>query len=317
MTTKYDNSNADQWGFETRAIHAGQPVDSETSSRNLPIYLTSSYVFDSAEHAKQRFSLEDEGPIYSRLTNPTVAAVENRLASLEGGTHAVLFASGQAAETAALLNVARSGSHIVSSPRLYGGTETLLAHTVRRLGVEVTFVEDPDDPQSWDAAAKDNTVAFYGETFANPQADILDIPAIAEIAHKHSVPLIVDNTVATAAAVRPLELGADVVVASLTKFYTGNGSGLGGVLIDGGTFDWTVKREGKPLFPDFVEPDPAYHGLKYADLGNVAFGLKARAGLLRDTGATPSPFNAWVTAQGLDTLSLRITKHNENAQKVA
>ena len=234
MTTKYDNSNADQWGFETRAIHAGQPVDSETSSRNLPIYLTSSYVFDSAEHAKQRFSLEDEGPIYSRLTNPTVAAVENRLASLEGGTHAVLFASGQAAETAALLNVARSGSHIVSSPRLYGGTETLLAHTVRRLGIEVTFVEDPDDPQSWDAAAKDNTVAFYGETFANPQADILDIPAIAEVAHEHSVPLIVDNTVATAAAVRPLELGADVVVASLTKFYTGNGSGLGGVLIDGG-----------------------------------------------------------------------------------
>ena len=178
-------------------------------------------------------------------------------------------------------------------------------------------MEDPDDPQSWDAAAKDNTVAFYGETFANPQADILDIPAIAEVAHKHSVPLIVDNTVATAAAVRPLELGADVVVASLTKFYTGNGSGLGGVLIDGGKFDWTVERDGKPLFPDFVEPDPAYHGLKYADLGNVAFGLKARAGLLRDTGATPSPFNAWVTAQGLDTLSLRIAKHNENAQKVA
>ncbi|MBY0788277.1 O-acetylhomoserine/O-acetylserine sulfhydrylase [Corynebacterium parakroppenstedtii] len=317
MTTKYDNSNADQWGFETRAIHAGQPVDSETSSRNLPIYLTSSYVFDSAEHAKQRFGLEDEGPIYSRLTNPTVAAVENRLASLEGGTHAVLFASGQAAETAAFLNIARSGSHIVSSPRLYGGTETLLAHTFRRLGIEVTFVEDPDDPQSWDAAAKDNTVAFYGETFANPQADILDIPSIAEVAYKHSVPLIVDNTVATAAAVRPLELGADVVVASLTKFYTGNGSGLGGVLIDGGKFDWTVERDGKPLFPDFVEPDPAYHGLKYADLGNVAFGLKARAGLLRDTGATPSPFNAWVTAQGLDTLSLRIAKHNENAQKVA
>ena len=160
MTTKYDNSNADQWGFETRAIHAGQLVDSETSSRNLPIYLTSSYVFDSAEHAQQRFGLEDEGPIYSRLTNPTVAAVENRLASLEGGTHAVLFASGQAAETAAFLNIARSGSHIVSSPRLYGGTETLLAHTFRRLGIEVTFVEDPDDLQSWDAAAKDNTVAF-------------------------------------------------------------------------------------------------------------------------------------------------------------
>ncbi|MEJ4111968.1 O-acetylhomoserine/O-acetylserine sulfhydrylase [Corynebacterium kroppenstedtii] len=317
MTTKYDNSRADQWNFDTRAIHAGQPVDSETSSRNLPIYLTSSYVFDSAEHAKQRFGLDDEGPIYSRLTNPTVAAVENRLASLEGGTHAVLFASGQAAETAAILNIARSGSHIVASPRLYGGTETLFAHTFRRIGIDVTFVENPDDPASWGAAANGNTVAFYGETFANPQADILDIPAIATVAHSHSVPLIVDNTIATAAAVRPLALGADIVVASLTKFYTGNGSALGGVLIDGGTFDWAVERDGAPVFPDFVEPDPAYHGLTYVDLGNVAYGVKARAGLLRDTGAAPSAFNAWVTAQGLDTLSLRIAKHNENAHIVA
>ncbi|CAB0927284.1 O-acetylhomoserine aminocarboxypropyltransferase [Corynebacterium diphtheriae] len=317
MPTKYDNSNANKWGFETRSIHAGQSVDSDTGARNLPIYLTSSYVFNDAEHAANRFNLSDAGPVYSRLTNPTVAAVEERLANLEGGVHAVLFASGMAAETAAILNIARAGSHIVSSPRIYGGTETLFAFTLARLGIETTFVENPDDPASWEAAVQDNTVALYGETFANPQADVLDIPAIAEVAHKHQVPLIVDNTLATAALVRPLELGADVVVASLTKFYTGNGSGLGGVLIDGGNFDWTVTRNGEPIFPDFVTPDPAYHGLKYSDLGAPAFGLKARVGLLRDTGAAPSPLNAWITAQGLDTLSLRVQRHNENALAVA
>lgn len=317
MPTKYDNSNANKWGFETRSIHAGQSVDSDTGARNLPIYLTSSYVFNDAEHAANRFNLSDAGPVYSRLTNPTVAAVEEHLANLEGGVHAVLFASGMAAETAAILNIARAGSHIVSSPRIYGGTETLFAVTLARLGIETTFVENPDDPASWEAAVQDNTVALYGETFANPQADVLDIPAIAEVAHKHQVPLIVDNTLATAALVRPLELGADVVVASLTKFYTGNGSGLGGVLIDGGNFDWTVTRNGEPIFPDFVTPDPAYHGLKYSDLGAPAFGLKARVGLLRDTGAAPSPLNAWITAQGLDTLSLRVQRHNENALAVA
>ncbi|CAB0721553.1 O-acetylhomoserine aminocarboxypropyltransferase [Corynebacterium diphtheriae] len=317
MPTKYDNSNANKWGFETRSIHAGQSVDSDTGARNLPIYLTSSYVFNDAEHAANRFNLSDAGPVYSRLTNPTVAAVEERLANLEGGVHAVLFASGMAAETAAILNIARAGSHIVSSPRIYGGTETLFAVTLARLGIETTFVENPDDPASWEAAVQDNTVALYGETFANPQADVLDIPAIAEVAHKHQVPLIVDNTLATAALVRPLELGADVVVASLTKFYTGNGSGLGGVLIDGGNFDWTVTRNGEPIFPDFITPDPAYHGLKYSDLGVPAFGLKARVGLLRDTGAAPSPLNAWITAQGLDTLSLRVQRHNENALAVA
>lgn len=314
---KYDNSHADQWSFATRAIHAGQNVDQDTGSRNQPIYLTSSYVFDSAEHAKERFALEDEGPIYSRLTNPTTEVLENRLASLEGGTHAVAFASGQAAETAAVLNLAGAGDHIVTSPRLYGGTETLFQVTLARLGIETTFVENPDDPQSWQDAVRPNTKAFYGETFANPQADVLDIPTIAEIAHKNQVPLIVDNTIATAAVVRPLELGADVVVNSLTKFYTGNGSGVGGVLVDGGTFDWRVERDGTPVFPHFVEPDAAYHGLVYADLGNVAFGMKARAGLLRDTGATLSPFNAWVTLQGLDTLGLRIERHNENAKQVA
>ncbi|KQB87488.1 O-acetylhomoserine/O-acetylserine sulfhydrylase [Corynebacterium lowii] len=317
MTTKYDNSQAAQWNFETRSIHAGQAVDSDTASRNQPIHLTSSYVFNSAEHAKERFALEDAGPIYSRLTNPTTEVLENRLASLEGGTHAVAFASGQAAETAAILNLASAGDHIVTSPRLYGGTETLFQVTLARLGIEVTFVENPDDPASWEAAVRPNTKAFYGETFANPQADVLDIPTIAAVAHAHQVPLIVDNTIATAALVRPLDLGADIVVASLTKFYTGNGSGIGGILVDGGSFDWTVERDGTPVFPYFVTPDAAYHGLKYADLGDVAFGLKARAGLLRDTGATLSPFNAWITLQGLDTLSLRVERHNANAQKVA
>lgn len=316
MPTKYDNSAADNWGFATRQIHAGQPVDA-TGARNLPIHFSSSFVFDSAEHAKERFALEDMGPVYSRLTNPTVEVLENRIASLEGGVHAVAFASGQAAETAAILNLAQAGDHIVASPRLYGGTETLLLVTLPKLGITTTFVENPDDPESWQAAVEDNTVAFYGETFANPQADVLDIPAIAEVAHKNNVPLIVDNTLATAALVRPLDLGADVVVNSLTKFYTGNGSALGGILVDGGKFDWTQQRNGKPVFPGFVTPDPAYHGLKYADLGPAAFGLKARVGLLRDTGATLSAFNAWISTQGLDTLSLRVRKHNENAKQVA
>lgn len=315
--TKYDNSDTSSWGFSTRAIHAAQPVDSDTGARNLPIYLTSSYLFNSAEHASQRFDLSDAGPVYSRLTNPTVGAVEERLANLEGGVHAVLFASGMAAETAAILTLAETGSHIVSSPRIYGGTETLFQVTLKRLGIETTFVENPDDPESWQAAVQDNTVAFYGETFGNPIADVLDIPTVAEVAHRNSVPLIVDNTLATAAIARPIELGADIVVASLTKFYTGNGSGLGGVLVDGGKFDWTVERNGKPVFPSFVTPDPAYHGLKYADLGAAAYGLKARVGILRDTGATSSPINAWITAQGLDTLALRVERHNENARQVA
>src|SRR5699024_10650024 len=295
----------------------GQPVDSDTGSRNLPIHLTTAFVFNSAEHAKQRFALEDLGPVYTRLTNPTVEAVENRINNLEGGAHTVFLASGQAATTAAILNLGGAGSHVVTSPRLYGGTETLFQVTLKRLGIEFTFVENPDDPESWQAAVRDNTIAFFGETFANPQADVLDIPVVSEVAHRNQVPLIVDNTIATAALVRPIELGADIVVASLPKFYTGNGSALGGALVDGGKFDWTVERDGKPVFPDFVTPDPAYHGLKYADLGAPAFGLKARVGLLRDTGAAPSPFNAWVTNHGLDTLSLRLERHNERAIKVA
>lgn len=318
MTTRYDNSGAENWALETRSIHVGQSPDGQTSARNLPIYNTSSYVFDSAEHAANRFNLSDAGPIYSRLTNPTVDVVEQRLANLEGGVAAVLFASGQAAETAAILTLARAGDHIVTSPRLYGGTETLFKVTLPRLGIEATFVEDPDDPESWQAAVRDNTVGFYAESIANPQADILDVAAIAEVAHRNTVPLIVDNTVATPALLRPLEHGADIVVSSTTKYLTGNGSALGGILVDGGSFDWTQTREGRgDVHPNFTEPDEAYHGLKFADLGAPAFALRARAGVLRDTGAAPAPLNAWILAQGLDTLALRIERHNANAQKVA
>ncbi|WP_295623706.1 O-acetylhomoserine/O-acetylserine sulfhydrylase [uncultured Corynebacterium sp.] len=318
MTTRYDNSGAENWAIETRAIHVGHAPDAQTSSRNLPIYNTTSYVFDSAEHAANRFNLSDPGPIYSRLTNPTVDAVEQRLANLEGGVAAVLFASGQAAETAAILTLARAGDHIVTSPRLYGGTETLFKVTLPRLGIDATFVEDPDDPESWQAAVRDNTVGFFAETIANPQADVLDVAAVAEVAHRNNVPLLVDNTVATPALLRPLELGADIVVSSTTKYLTGNGSALGGILVDGGKFDWTQTREGRgDVHPNFTEADEAYHGLKFADLGAPAFALRARAGILRDTGAAPAPFNAWVLAQGLDTLALRIERHNANAQKVA
>ena len=315
--SNYDNSNANEWSFATRSIHAGQTVDSDTGARNQPIYMTTSYVFDDAQHAENRFNLSDAGPIYTRLTNPTQQALEDRLASLEGGVAALAFASGMAAETAAILNLASAGDHIVTSPRLYGGTETLFQVTLPRLGIDVTFVDNPDDPASWQDAVKPNTKAFYGETFGNPIADVLDIPAVAEVAHANQVPLIVDNTMATAALVRPLELGADIVVVSTTKFYTGNGAAIGGAIIDGGNFDWTVQRDGKDVFPYFTTPDPAYHGLKYADLGAPAFALKARAGLLRDTGAAISPFNAWVALQGLDTLQLRVNKHNENAATVA
>ena len=315
--TKYDNSNFENWSLETRALHVGQDLDGNSNSRNVPIHQTTSYVFDSAEHAANRFNLSDAGPIYTRLTNPTTGALEARIASLEGGVDAVAFASGQAAQTAALINLASAGDHIVSSPRLYGGTNTLFTITLARLGIEVTLVDNPDDPQSLADAVKPNTRAFYAETFGNPIADILDIPAVAEVAHNNQVPLIVDNTIATAAVARPLELGADIVVASTTKFYSGNGSSIGGILVDGGKFDWTVERDGKPVFPYFVTPDAAYHGLKYADLGAPAFALKARAGILRDTGAALSPFNAWVTLTGLETLQLRIDKHGENAQKVA
>ncbi|MDN6432006.1 O-acetylhomoserine/O-acetylserine sulfhydrylase [Corynebacterium flavescens] len=317
MTTKYDNSSSAKWSFATRAVHAGQNLDGTINARNVPIYQTTSYVFDSAQHAADRFGLANAGPIYTRITNPTTEALETRLAALEGGAAAVAFASGQAAETAAILTLASAGDHIVTSPRLYGGTANLFTVTLQRLGIDVTLVDDPDDPGSWAAAVQDNTKAFYGETFGNPAADILNIPAIAQVAHDNQVPLIVDNTIATAALARPLELGVDIVVLSTTKFYSGSGSVIGGAIVDGGSFDWTVERNGSPVFPYFVTPEASYHGLTFAELDIPPFATKARVGILRDTGAAMSPFNAWLTLQGIETLQLRVEKHNANAQQVA
>ncbi len=317
MTTKYDNSNASNWNFTTQSVHAGQGVDNDVSARNLPIYLSSSFVFDSAEHAANRFNLSDTGPVYSRLTNPTVDALENRLAVLEGGVAAVGFSSGAAAITNGLQTVVQAGGHIVASPRLYGGTENLLHHTLPKYGIEVTFVENPDDPQSWQDAVQPNTKVFYGETISNPANDVFNIPVIAEIAHRNNVPLFIDNTLATPYLVRPLQQGADIVAESLTKFIGGHGSALGGVLVDGGNFDWAVEKDGTPVFPSFVTPDPSYHGRVYKDLGAAAFALKVRVSLLRDTGATLSAFNAWVIQQGVETLALRVRQHVTNAQQVA
>src|SRR5690625_3686959 len=310
------------WNFETRQVHAGQTPDAETASRALPIYQTTSYVFKDTEEAANRFALSELGPIYTRITNPTQATVEDRLASLEGGVGALLVASGQSAEFLALINVAEAGDHVVSSPSLYGGTHNLFAHTLPKFGIEVTFVEDPADPDSWRAATKDNTKAFFGETVPNPKGDILDIEAVAGVAHDVGVPLIVDNTVGTPYLLRPLEWGADVVVHSATKYIGGHGNSIGGVIVDGGTFDYGQHPE---RFPGFNTPDESYHGLVYArDLGvdgpfgaNLSYILKARVQLLRDLGPAISPFNAFLLAQGIETLSLRVERHIDNTHKVA
>ncbi|MCK9795150.1 bifunctional o-acetylhomoserine/o-acetylserine sulfhydrylase [Isoptericola sp. 4D.3] len=310
------------WTFETRQIHAGQSPDAATGARALPIYQTTSFEFPSADIAADRFALADLGPIYTRIGNPTTEAVEARVADLEGGVGALLVASGQAAETLAILNVAQAGDHVVASPSLYGGTYNLLHHTLPRLGITTTFVDDPHDLDSWRAAARPNTKAFFGETIPNPRADVLDIAGVASVAHEVGVPLIVDNTVATPYLVRPIEHGADVVVHSATKYLGGHGAAIGGVIVDGGTFDYAAHPE---RFPGFNEPDASYHGLVYArDLGvgsalgaNLAFVLKARVQLLRDLGPAVSPFNAFLLAQGIETLSLRVERHVANAQRVA
>ncbi len=308
--------------FETLQIHAGQSPDSQTSSRALPIYQTTSYVFESAEQAANRFALTDLGPIYTRITNPTTEVVENRIAALEGGVGALLVSSGQAATTFSILNLAGAGDHIVASASLYGGTHNLFQHTLKKLGIDVTFVENPGDPEAWRAAIQSNTKAFYGESIPNPRGDILDIEAIAEVAHDYGVPLIVDNTVATPYLLRPFDHGADIIVHSATKYLGGHGTSLGGVIVDSGNFDYGRYPE---RFPDFNQPDPSYNGLVFArDLGadsafgaNVSYILKARTQLLRDIGAAISPFNAFLLSQGIETLSLRIDRHVENAQKVA
>ncbi|MEU4363587.1 bifunctional o-acetylhomoserine/o-acetylserine sulfhydrylase [Promicromonospora sp. NPDC023987] len=311
-----------QWSFETRQIHAGQEADPTTGSRALPIYQTTSFVFPDAEVAADRFALKDLGPIYTRIGNPTTQVVEDRIASLEGGVGALLVASGQAAGSLALLNLAQAGDHIVASASLYGGTYNLLHHTLPKFGIETTFVEDPHDLDAWRAAVRPNTKAFFGETIPNPRSDVLDIEGIAAAAHEAGIPLIVDNTVATPYLIRPFEHGADFVVHSATKYLGGHGTTIGGVIVDGGRFDFAADPE---RFPGFNTPDPSYNGLVFArDLGvgsalgaNLAFILKARVQLLRDLGAAISPFNAFLLAQGIETLSLRIERHVANAQHVA
>ena len=311
-----------KWSFETLQIHAGQTPDPTTGARALPLYQTTAYQFRDTQHAANLFGLAELGNIYTRIMNPTQDAVEQRLAALEGGVAALLVASGSAATTYAVLNVAEAGDHIVSSPNLYGGTYNLFHYTLPKFGVEVTFVEDPDDLDSWRKAVRPNTKAFFGETIANPKNDILDIEGVAKIAHEVGVPLIVDNTVATPYVIKPIEYGADVVIHSATKFLSGHGNAVVGAIIDSGNFDY-AKYPAK--FKGFNEPDPSYHGLVFAQaLGvgsafgaNLAYIFKIRLQLLRDIGAAVAPFNAWLLAQGLETLSLRIERHLENAKAVA
>jgi O-acetylhomoserine (thiol)-lyase len=311
-----------EWAFETQQIHAGQVPDPATGARALPIYQTTSFVFEDTNQAAARFALAELGPIYTRLGNPTTEAVENRLAALEGGVAALLVASGSAANTIAIQNIAEAGDHIVSSPSLYGGTYNLFHYTLPKFGIEVTFVDNPDDPQSWRDAVRPNTKAFFGESISNPKQDLLDIEAVAAVAHEVGVPLIVDNTVASPYLVQPLKWGADIVTHSATKYLGGHGTAIGGVIVDGGSFDYAQYPD---RFPGYNQPDDSYHGLVYArDLGvgsafgaNLSFILKARITLLRDTGPAISPFNAFLIAQGVETLSLRIERHVDNAKKVA
>lgn len=311
-----------EWAFETKQIHSGQTPDAETGARALPIYQTTSFVFKDTEEAANRFALAELGPIYTRITNPTQAVVEDRIAALEGGVGGLLVASGQAAETLAILNIAEAGDHVVSSASLYGGTYNLFKHTLPKMGISVSFVEDASNPQAWRDAVQDNTKLFFGETIGNPKQDVLDIEAIAAVAHEVGIPLLVDNTVATPFLLNPLKHGADVVIHSATKFLGGHGSSIGGVIVDGGSFDYAQYPD---RFPNYNQPDPSYHGLTYArDLGvgsafgaNLSFILKARVQLLRDIGPAISPFNAFLIAQGLETLSLRVERHVQNARAVA
>ncbi|WP_314587267.1 homocysteine synthase [Paenibacillus terrigena] len=299
--------------FETLAIHAGQEIDPTTLSRAVPLYQTTSYAFRDTDHAANLFALKEFGNIYTRLMNPTTDVFEKRVAALEGGPAALATASGQAAITLSILNIAGSGDEIVSASTLYGGTYNLFSTTLAKLGIKVHFV-DSSNPENFRAAITPNTKALYAETIGNPKGDILDIAAVAAIAHEHGIPLIVDNTFPSPYLLRPLEHGADIVVHSATKFIGGHGTSIGGVIVDGGKFDW--KASGK--FPGLTEPDPSYHGVIYTDaVGPIAYIIKARVQLLRDMGATLSPFNAFMLLQGLETLHLRMERHSSNALQVA
>ncbi len=311
------NSN---WGFETRQIHAGQEPDPTTGARAVPIYQTTSYEFRDTQHAANLFALAEIGNIYTRIMNPTQGVLEARLSSLEGGITtavglpgALAVSSGQAAELLAILTLAEAGSHIVSSPSLYGGTYNLFHYTLPKLGIDVSFVNDQDNLDEWRAAARSNTKAFYGEVLANPANNVLDIEGVSKVAHEIGVPLIVDNTTPTPYLIRPIEWGADIVVHLLTKFIGGHGTSIGGAIIDSGKFDFSANDR----FPNFTEPDPSYHGLAYwPALGAGSYIIKARVQMLRDIGAATTPFNSFLFLQGLETLSLRMERHFANAQKV-
>jgi O-acetylhomoserine (thiol)-lyase len=310
------------WSFETKQVHAGAAPDPSTHARAVPIYQSTSYVFDSSEQAANLFALKEFGNIYTRIMNPTTAVAEDRIAALEGGVGALIVSSGQAAETLAILNIAETGDHVVASPSLYGGTYNLLNYTLRKFGISVSFVENPADPTSWRDAVQPNTKLFYGETIPNPKGDILDIEAVSTVAHEAGVPLIVDNTVGTPFLIQPFRHGADIVVHSTTKYLGGHGTSIGGAIVDSGKFDFAADPE---RFPNYNQPDPSYNGLVYArDLGvgsplgaNLAFILKARVQLLRDLGPAASPFNSFLLIQGLETLSLRMERHIANALAVA
>ncbi len=306
------NSNR-QYGFETLSLHAGQETaDSATNARAVPIYQTSSYVFDSPEHAANLFGLKQFGNIYTRIMNPTQDAFERRMAALEGGVGALATASGQSAETLAILNIAQVGDEIISSASLYGGTYNLFHYTLPKMGITVRFV-DSRDPENFRSAFNERTKLVFAETVGNPRLDTLDIQAAADIAHEHGVPLMLDNTLPTPYLIQPLKHGADIVVHSATKFIGGHGTSIGGVIVDSGKFDWTNGR-----FPGLVEPDPSYHGLRFVDaLGPLAYIVKARVQLLRDIGPAIAPLNSWLFLQGLETLPLRMERHSQNARRVA
>ncbi|MHC4373104.1 MAG: homocysteine synthase [Planctomycetota bacterium] len=301
-----------QYKLETLALHAGQEVDSTTLSRAVPIYQTTSYVFNDADHAANLFALKEFGNIYTRLMNPTTDVLEKRIAAMEGGVGACAFSSGMAAIAASIQNIAPAGSHIVSSNSLYGGTCTLFSHTFPKMGIDVTFV-DPKDPQNFADAIKDNTRAVYIETIGNPKNDVLEYKAIAKISHDKGLPVICDNTVTSPYLFRPFEHGIDIVVHSCTKIIGGHGTSVGGIVVDSGNFKWD---NGK--FPELTEPDPSYHGLKYYEaLGEIAYIIKIRTNILRDTGGCLSPFNAFLLLQGVETLHLRAPRHCENALALA
>jgi O-acetylhomoserine (thiol)-lyase len=308
---------SDSWGFETKQVHAGASPDPTTGARAVPIYQTTSYVFRDTAHAAALFGLEELGFIYTRIMNPTQAAFEDRMTALEGGVGALAVASGQAAQFQALMNLAENGGHIVSSASLYGGTYNQLHYTFPKLGVEVSFIDDPDDLDAWRAAIRPNTKALYGETIGNPKGDIFDFEGVSAVGHEAGIPLVIDNTLASPYLCQPLRWGADVVVHSATKFIGGHGTSIGGIIVDGGKFDYVASGR----FPGFTEPDPSYHGVVFSQLPEelrpAQYILKCRLQYQRDVGPAIAPFNSFLFLQGLETLSLRMERHSQNAQAVA